>query len=846
MVPYQRNAHFKGRAGLLAKLHDNLCEEVKGQWNHRVALYGLGGVGKTQLALEYVHSERGYYEWIFWISTVSEASLLSGLQDIGAATGCVDKTATLQPSELWRKVNGWFNNHKSWLLVLDNAEDAELVSNYLPQVALGKHTLITTRSRWSDEFRAEGLEVGILEVNDAKDLLLTRSRVGPVAETKEGQVEATKIVRELGCLPLAIEQAAAYIREALHDLFKFLFSYRENLKRHLERRPKANQTYYKDSVATTWHLSFQRIEETDPDASELLRFFAFLNPDGVMTEFLLAGKDGLDGELKEIISDSFRFTEALSVLEHFSLIGRVDDGESERITVHRLVQHVIQYEMPATKMSVMKDAVVKLCGTAFPDGVYADNERRLLCRKYQDQVLAPLLTMKNVNSKDVADLLRVAGEFLRDEGKFRQSVELLERSVKIYESYEKDGEDTLWALASLAWTQGDQGQYSKAIEIDEKILSVRRERFGEDDDTTLTAMNNLGVDYDVAGRYQQAVDLKEKVLEKRLKLWGPEHEDTVLSMGNLAILYQKLGRWNESAKLSEKVLEIQTRVWGAENIETLSSMADLAIVYCLSDRLFDALKLCENVLECRTKLLGPEHRRTLETVADINWVHRSFGRLEKAAQCDRALLELRTKLFGEDDLATVSSMICLVENYYLLGRTEEAIPLGIKALEATKRLLGDGDRDTLNIMQILARVYREAGKIDEAIALLEKAIEGETAALGLSEHIDVLRLKMDLAVAFQKQGKLDDATATLENIIETMKRTVGSDYSTTLKAIGYLGTMYREQGRINESVQLLGNVLETQKRTLPDDSFYIAETTKNLETSCRLQREGASQPPRQA
>ena len=151
-------------------------------------------------------------------------------------------------------------NKRKWLLVIDNLDDVTVVDGYLQILSESpdKHTLITTRNQHAEHIPAEGFEVGVYDVNDAAELLLTRSQVGSVDETQDGWAEAMTIVEELGCLPLAIEQAAAYIREASKDLFKFLPSYRKNRRRHHSRASTAIRIYYKESVATTWRLSFQQ------------------------------------------------------------------------------------------------------------------------------------------------------------------------------------------------------------------------------------------------------------------------------------------------------------------------------------------------------------------------------------------------------------------------------------------------------------------------------------------------------------------------------------------------------------------------------------------------------------
>jgi len=288
MVPYKENVHFMGREKLLAILCTMLCETSSKQWDHRVALYGLGGVGKTQLALRYVYSHRAHYGRVYWISAVSEATLLSGFYEIGERTCCIAITENMKPSkEVAQSVIRWLDAQENWLLVIDNVDDVNVLHGYLPTRSFGKHTLITTRNRHAEDIPAKGLEVGIFNVNDAVELLLTRAGLCEVGHEPEDKA-AREIVEELGYLPLAIEQAAAFLREASRNIFDYLDIYRENRKEHHARKSKANKTYYKETLDTTWRISFQQIEKNNIDASKLLNLLAFLNPDGVLTDFLVA------------------------------------------------------------------------------------------------------------------------------------------------------------------------------------------------------------------------------------------------------------------------------------------------------------------------------------------------------------------------------------------------------------------------------------------------------------------------------------------------------------------------------------------------------------------------------
>ena len=146
LVPCNRNPHFTGRDDFLIQLTEMLSQTKPKQYNHRVAIYGMGGIGKTQLAIEYIHRYKARYTGIYWISGVDQAALLSGFQDIATVTGCVPINADLSPAEVARAVLSWLASVDGWLLVMDNLDDISVVDGYLPIMKEGGHTLITTRN----------------------------------------------------------------------------------------------------------------------------------------------------------------------------------------------------------------------------------------------------------------------------------------------------------------------------------------------------------------------------------------------------------------------------------------------------------------------------------------------------------------------------------------------------------------------------------------------------------------------------------------------------------------------------------------------------------------------------
>src|SRR5271169_5008906 len=228
VVPFEQNPRFTGRKKFLETLKEKMYDKAPKKYNHRIALYGMGGIGKTQTALEYVYTEKDSYERIYWITAVDQASMLSGYHKIAVKAG-LKGLLNLKPIEIVEGVLSWLRQTQSWLLVIDNLDDIDVAAGFLPQNGSHQHTLITTRNPNSAGIPAEGLEVPLLDPADSIDLLSIFSNIAIIENSPES-IQADRIVRELGYLPLGIEQAAVYVREIAGDFVTFLDDYTKNCK----------------------------------------------------------------------------------------------------------------------------------------------------------------------------------------------------------------------------------------------------------------------------------------------------------------------------------------------------------------------------------------------------------------------------------------------------------------------------------------------------------------------------------------------------------------------------------------------------------------------------------------
>ena len=543
----------------------------------------MAGVGKTQTALEYVYSNEESYNRIYWISAMDQASLLSGYQKIADEAGIVTQSSNL--IAVSNAVLQWLRREESWLLVIDNLDDITIVDGFLPENGPKNHTLITTRNPNSEGIPAEGLEVPLFDHEEAITLLSVRSKINIPPHSSEME-QAKMIIKDLQSLPLAIEQAAAHIRVVTGDFTAYLEEYHKDHRGINQWVPPGNKQY-PYSVAKTFSISFDVVKRNNPQAANLLRLLSYLNPDGILLEFLAAGADALESDLRKVISVPSELAKALLELETFSLIKW--DRRSKIISLHRLVQTVIIDEMTCNEITLTVAEIVHLMDKSFPTDV--TNETRSLCRRYQGQVLEPLLrTDANIAENAVYIKWRVAN-FLQDDGKYIDCERLFRQVIKtltqllgpryciwadvysrthrrsrdaagggVGEEEEDPGRGAPRHMHNLGWTYMQQGRAAEAATLQEEVLEKRRRILGEEHPDTLRAMNNLGWTYLQQGRAAEAATLQEEVLEKSRRILGEEHPDTLGAMNNLGSTYLQQGRAAEAATLQEEVLEKSRRI----------------------------------------------------------------------------------------------------------------------------------------------------------------------------------------------------------------------------------------------------------------------------------------------
>ena len=752
MLPYERNPDFVGRDDLLIELRQKLCNKSVHNYNHRIAIYGCGGIGKTQIAIEYTYRYATFYKHVFWISAKDQSALLDGFQEIADVTKCAQPS--LQPNDQAKVVLGWLREHDNWLLVLDNLDDISVAKGYLPKMSEGGHTLITTRDPFSKDIPAQGVELPLFGLQEAIDLLRLRSEIEPSKFIPE---IASEIVHELGRLPLAIEQAAAFIRRALKGLQEFLFVYRKSRKAFLHRKLPSNDSY-PNSLASTFLLSFNKLKETESGlrATKLLQILSFLNPDGILIDILRLGSQQPNHPLHELLSDELMFYEMVETLEQFSLVRR---SKGDMITVHRLIQVVVKDDLTESEISVLRGNMVDMCNLVFPQelmiGKPFSNDIRPLCRILSVQFLSPLMDAAEIGNEKVASTLRRVGWFLEKDGKYDDSERLVEQSIIVYKQLlGEECENTLTSMSRLAVIYRCQGRLKKSESLSRQVLEVCERVLGEEQPATLQTQHSLAVTYWSMGRPGEAEVLQEKVLKARERVLGADHPETLVTKHSLSLTYWSMGKLKEAEALQSSVLEARKLILGPEHDHTLTSKNALASTYWSMGKLEEAFDLQEKVLEARERILGEEHPDTLMATQDLASTYWSMGKLGEAETTQKNVLETSQRVLGDEHPHTLRATSNLALTKQDQNDLKMAEDLGWKALRSLERILGSEHRWTLDAQSNLADTFWKQGMTEKAIILKERATALSLRVFGdehpaTSKRINQLREWKGISVLFQ-------------------------------------------------------------------------------------------------
>lgn len=587
-VPYPRNPFFTGREDILRQLHDLLRSNTAVAMTQPHAISGLGGIGKTQIASEYAYRYSNEYQVVLWVNCSFREELVAGFVSIAGILNLPEQNIQnlpekniQNPSVAINAVKRWLETHTGWLLILDNADDLAMVHDFLSLGNKG-HILLTTRSQTMGglahkiEIEKMGLEDGMLFLLRRAAMIVPGATINDVSEID--QTQALEIVKALDGLPLALDQAGAFIEETKCGLSSYLMLYRVHRTKLLNRRGGL-MPEHPEPVATTWSLSFENVERATPASVEILRLCSCLAPDAIPEEICTKGTS-YPGTVLHLASDLSELNAAIAELLKYSLIQR--DPSTHILTIHRLVQAVIKDEMDKDTQHLWAEYTVKAMDHTFPEvefKAWPDCQRLLP----HTQICKVLIEEWSLDFPESARLLYRAGHYLLERLQYLEAEPFVQQALTIREKVlGPEHLDTATSLNDLGWLYQCQGKYEQAETPVRRALAIREKVLGSEHLDTASSLNELAWLYERQGKYDPAEPRAQQVLAIREKVLGVDHPDTATSLNDLGWLYQCQGKYEQAEPLVLHALAIREKSLGSENLNTATSLNNLAMFNTVS------------------------------------------------------------------------------------------------------------------------------------------------------------------------------------------------------------------------------------------------------------------------
>ncbi|KAJ1337372.1 protein O-GlcNAc transferase [Microdochium nivale] len=694
------SAKFVDRPTDTASLEESLLPRRSQREGRKIfVLHGLGGVGKTQLAVDFTRRHQAAFSTVFWLDGRAEDRLRQSI------AGCVDRIPEGQvPSSVRQQAEGrsaedlnaavagvmtWLgrDDNRDWLLVFDNvdldhdqdrAKGSYDVRKYVPW----DHgaVLITTRLSRLAQLAPPGYSRKLVKVDSRLGRAILEAWYG--GDLGPG---ADDLLTLLDGLPLALAQAASYLRETGASIPKYLELYRrqwDKLMTSGASRPLLD--YNQGSIATTWTISFGQIETKDGHAASLLRLWAFLDNKHLWHGLLIVAGRGDTGKRKwpqwliGLAVSEFRFLEAVGLLLRYSMIEANEDigtGYSMHPVVHKWASHLEDGSRKADYAWL----ALKVVGLSVPRSTERDYwvlQQQLLPH---GQRCAEWVQSDGTNSLGLAD------------------------------------KDQLDALHYLGILYANQGRLAEAEAMYQQALAGKEKAVGPDHTDTLRTVNNLGNVYKYQGRLAEAEAMYQRALAGCEKALGPDHTNTLMTVNNLGILYADQGRLAEAEAMYQRALAGCEKALGPDHTDTLSTVYNLGILYADQGRLAEAEAMYQRALAGCEKALGPDHTDTLSTVYNLGILYADQGRLAEAEAMYQRALAGCEKALGPDHTDTLSTVYNLGILYADQGRLAEAEAMYQRALAGYEKALGPD--------------HPKTRQVSRNLKLLQESIEGRDGGL---------------------------------------------------------------------------------------------------------------------
>ncbi len=711
---------FTDRETVLAQIASSFASAE----NHStaiLALNGMAGMGKTQIAQAYSSRFSSAYQDIFWLNASSRA-LLSKDVSTYATQLSLSVEDDQNEKHLFTTFQHCLQNRPTWLLVLDYLEDFNLMKLIVPPQSRG-HVLLTTREQ-NTGGHATPITIASMDTDPGTLFLLRRATLlSPQASLDEAPTDiaqkARAITDALGGFPLALDQAGAYIEKTGCDLSTYLDLYEQQQLWLLSQGKQAANGHHK-SVMSTLELVFQQFAQESDANLDLLHLLAFLHPDAIFERLLVNGVSVLRGPLRMLITNPQTRHQSFAALLSFSLLYRSPDNRA-LLQMHRLVQRVLIEKLPLEQQRRFARLVVHLINHVFPEVRFDTWDD---CQRYlpHAQQCATLISHYELTIKEGALLLERLGTYRFQQAAYAEAETYLTQAMNLYRDHlHADRLDAAQTMNSLALLHTELAHYQEAKELHEHALELREQELDADHPKTAESLHNLAMLYGDQGLYKLAENLylRVRALEERSK--GPDHPDVAKTLNNLALMYLYQKRYAEAETTYSRALTIYERSPSADDLDLIHPLDGLGSIAEQQGNFQRAEQFYQRALTLSMKTVGKKHPETAHSLNKLAGIAESRGDNQQAEERYQQALAIgeQTLEHPHPDVALFLNNLAFLANKQ--GQYQKAEPLYQRALSIYEQIQ-ELHPDMALFFNNLAQFYRNIHNEKQAEAFLRRAL----------------------------------------------------------------------------------------------------------------------------
>ncbi|OJJ67032.1 hypothetical protein ASPBRDRAFT_162849 [Aspergillus brasiliensis CBS 101740] len=846
-IPFQLTdvpaiSNFVGRGESLVKLWEILQPNAV-MTRKAVVLYGMGGLGKTQLAAQFARMHKQDFTSIFWLHGKDETTLnasfadfVARVQGLAAMKGTDHPPTREGPDAGAKRALEWLSekDNTGWLLIYDDVEACD-IERWLPTADHGS-IIITTRSQQVAGTGMLAHPLKPLPFEEALQLLV--GEAGLVINTPSGcenDPSSEELAKRLHGLPLALALAGSYIHRTGMSCSKYLEYYQREWC-NLQAAAESPREYAHGNLRTTWRVSYEAVKQACPLAAQTFFLLSFFHHDDIWYELLNSAVEAriLPPRLSEAISNEIHFSKLMQILLEFSLVQQSSRNGS--YCLHPVIQDWCQHELPTIdpdldELSKNASTIVAVTVGSNARSALDKNDWSLqhrLLYHANNMMLVPKDEEEESQDTEVLTALHTIGRLYWTHGKHDRAEEVYQRALVGRELVLGPSHSaTLQTVHNLGVLYHDRGDLSCSELMFQRVLSGYKSTHGDNPHVevidTLQSLANL---YHAQGRLDEAESLCCRALAGYQSLLTANSPSTLDAMHNLANIYFSKHRLPEAEELYNQALRGKLKSLGEDHTSTLDTIHNLGVVYFEHGRLQEAEEMCERALSGKVRLFGPDHTSVFDTLFQLGTLYRSQGRLEAAEEMyERALLG-REKVLGSCHSSTLHTIHHIGNLYYTQGRLQKAEQMQERALEGSDSTFGHNHPYTLELAHTLAVFCCQRGKLDKAESLLQRVRSANEQIHGKSSG-QVLAILNNLANVYREQGKLREAAETYKLVLAEWRKRSPTNPA-ALGALNNLGVIYQDQHRLKEAKKAFKEALKGYESVLAPDHILILDTASNL------------------